>query len=78
MTARVCRNAPDEALQYKSYSIPPGTPISMTTLCVHTHETIYPKPWGSIHDQWLGQEGTERRKYLMAFNKGEGTVLGSI
>lgn len=38
VTARVCRIAPDEALQYKDYTIPPGTPVSMVSLCAHTDE----------------------------------------
>lgn len=76
VTARVCRIAPDDALRYKSYTIPPGTPISMTTLCIHTDETVFPKPWGFIPDRWLGQEGTQRRKYQMAFNKGGRNCIG--
>lgn len=76
VTARVCRIAPDEALQYKEYTIPPGTPLSMTTLCVHTDETIFPQPWTFDPDRWLGQEGADRRKYQMAFNKGGRSCIG--
>ena len=76
VTARVCRIAPDEALQYENYTIPPGTPISMTTLSVHTNEKIFPQPWKFNPDRWLGQEGTERRKYQMAFNKGGRNCIG--
>ena len=76
VTARVCRIAPDEALQYKSHVIPAGTPVSMTTLCAHTDERIFPRPWIFDPDRWLGQEGTERRKYQMAFNKGGRSCIG--
>lgn len=76
VTARVCRIAPDEALQYKQHTIPPGTPVSMTTLCVHTDETIFPDPWAFNPDRWLGPLGTERRKYQMAFNKGGRSCVG--
>ena len=76
VTARVCRIAPDEALQYKSYTIPPGTPVSMTTLCVHTDERIFPDPWTFNPDRWLGPEGVARRKYQMAFNKGGRNCIG--
>lgn len=76
VTARVCRIAPDEALQYKNYTIPTGTPMSMTTLCVHTDENIFPDPWTFNPDRWLGPEGVGRRKYQMAFNKGGRNCIG--
>lgn len=61
-TARVCRIAPDETLQYKEFAIPPGTPISETTLSVHTDETIFPNAWEFKPERWMGPEGAERRK----------------
>ena len=76
VTARACRIAPDEALQYKGYTIPPGTPVSMTTLCVHTDEDIFPDPWTFNPDRWLGPEGLARRKFQMAFNKGGRNCIG--
>lgn len=63
VTARVCRIAPDEELQYKQYTIPAGTPLSMTTLSVHTDETIFPDPWAFKPERWLRHEGAARRKY---------------
>ncbi|MCJ1479035.1 hypothetical protein MMC13_007719 [Lambiella insularis] len=76
VTARVCRVAPDEALQYGDYIIPPGTPVSTTTLAVHTDERIFPDPWAFQPERWLGEEGKERRKYLMAFGKGSRSCIG--
>ena len=76
VTARVCRIAPDEALQYKGFIIPPGTPVSTTTLAVHTDESIFPDPWAFKPERWLGPEGVERRKYQMAFNKGGRNCIG--
>ncbi|KAL9121742.1 MAG: hypothetical protein Q9187_001696 [Circinaria calcarea] len=76
VTGRTCRVAPDEALQYKSYKIPPGTPVSMTSLCVHTDEKVFPDPWTFNPDRWLGLEGAERRKYQMAFSKGGRKCIG--
>ena len=73
VTARVCRIAPDEALQYTK---PPGTPASMTSLCAHTDEHIFPDPWAFNPDRWLGQEGVERRKYQIASNKGGRNCIG--
>lgn len=48
----------------------------MITICVHTVEKIFPKPWKFIPDRWLEQEGTERRKYQMACNKGGRNCIG--
>lgn len=76
VTARACRIAPDETLKYKDHNIPPGTPLSMTSLCVHTDEHIFPDPWSFNPDRWLGPEGVARRKYQMAFNKGGRNCIG--
>ncbi|KAL8826760.1 MAG: hypothetical protein Q9191_003596 [Dirinaria sp. TL-2023a] len=76
VTARVCRIAPDEDLQYQQYTIPAGIPVSMTTLSVHTDETIFPDPWAFKPERWMGQEGAERKKYQMAFNKGGRNCVG--
>ncbi|QSZ32104.1 hypothetical protein DSL72_001673 [Monilinia vaccinii-corymbosi] len=76
VTARVCRIAPDETLQYKQYAIPPGTPVSQTSLVVHTDEKIFPDPWTFKPERWMGSEGLERKKYQMAFNKGARNCIG--
>ncbi|RAL66792.1 hypothetical protein DID88_007575 [Monilinia fructigena] len=76
VTARVCRIAPDETLQYKQYAIPPGTPVSQTTLVVHTDENIFPDPWTFRPERWIGPDGLERKKYQMAFNKGARNCIG--
>lgn len=76
VTARLCRIAPDETLDYKGHLIPAGTPVSTTTLCAHTDETIFPDPYTFNPDRWLGAEGTARRKYQMAFNKGARICIG--
>ena len=76
VTARVCRIAPDEDLRYKKYNIPAGTPVSTTTFSVHTDETIFSEPWAFKPERWLGPEGTEKRKYQMAFKKGGRNCVG--
>ena len=76
VTARLCRIAPDESLTYNGYVIPAGTPVSMTTLCAHTDERIFPDPWTFNPDRWLGPDGARNRKYQMAFNKGSRLCIG--
>ena len=85
VTARLCRKAP-EPLTYvspptsltaaKSYTIPPGIPVSIATPFVHLDESIFLDPYAFDPERWLGQEGAERRKYQMAFNKGGRKCLG--
>ncbi|KAF4636899.1 hypothetical protein G7Y89_g1175 [Cudoniella acicularis] len=60
----------------KSYIIPPGTPISTTTLSAHTNAVVFPDPFVFNPDRWLGDEGRERRKFQMAFGKGGRKCLG--
>ncbi|TVY90100.1 Cytochrome P450 monooxygenase [Lachnellula willkommii] len=85
VTARTARIA-DETLKYtpsayaaspgKSYAIPPGTPISTTTLSAHTAESVFPEPFTFDPERWLGDAGSERRKFQMAFGKGERKCIG--
>ncbi|KAL2825334.1 cytochrome P450 [Aspergillus cavernicola] len=60
----------------KSYTIPPGTPISITKLSAPTAETIFPDPYTFNPDRWLGEAGKKRRKFQMAFSKGGRKCLG--
>lgn len=76
LTGRNTRVAPDETLQYKQYALPSGTAVSMTTLCVHTNEDIFPDPWTFNPDRFLGREGMERRKYMMSMGRGTYKCIG--
>ncbi|KAL2843905.1 cytochrome P450 [Aspergillus pseudoustus] len=60
----------------KSYTIPAGTPVSITTLAAHTAESVFPSPHVFDPDRWLGDAGKERRKFQMAFGKGGRRCLG--
>lgn len=77
LTGRNTRVAPDnEILRYKQYALPPGTAVSMTTLCVHTTEDIFPDPWAFNPDRFLGRDGMERRKYMMSMGRGTYKCIG--
>ena len=60
----------------KSYTIPQGTPISITTLSAHSAEGVFPDPFTFDPERWLGNEGGECRKFQMAFGKGGRKCLG--
>jgi cytochrome P450 len=75
---RVCK----ETLIYTNketkylYLIPPGTPISTSTILAHTDETVFPDPWTFNPDRWLGDEGQRRRKSNLAFSRGPCACIG--
>lgn len=69
-TGRNARVVPDEVFRYKQYVLPPGTPVSMTTLYIHTAEDIFTDLWTFNLDRFLGREQTERRKYMMFMGRG--------
>jgi cytochrome P450 len=60
----------------KSYTIPPGTPMSTTSLSAHTAETVFPDPFKFKPERWLGSEGRLLRRYKMAFGKGGRRCIG--
>jgi len=82
LTGRNPRVSPEQALQYidlsnkTTYVIPPGTPISTSTLLAHTNEDVFPHPWTFNPDRWLGTEGQARKKYMLAFSKGPRQCIG--
>ena len=59
-----------------SYPIPPKTPISITTLSVHTNEKVFPDPLRFDPERWLGEKGRELRKFQTAFSKGGRKCVG--
>ncbi|OGM45010.1 hypothetical protein ABOM_005772 [Aspergillus bombycis] len=60
----------------RSYILPPGTPVSITTLSAHTAESVFPDPYMFNPERWLGDEGRERRKFQLAFSRGGRKCLG--
>ena len=91
VTARTARIAPEPLVytpsQYcaaasppgsalKSFTIPPNTPVSITTLAAHTNPSVFPDPWTFNPDRWLGEAGHGLRRFQMAFSRGGRRCLG--
>ncbi|KAL4756646.1 cytochrome P450 [Aspergillus foveolatus] len=77
VTARLPRIAPYNALKYKDWTIPPGTPISMSCLLMHHDESIFPDSYRFNPDRWM--DPTERKhleKYMVAFSRGSRMCIG--
>ncbi|KAI8947359.1 cytochrome P450 [Xylaria longipes] len=57
LTGRNARVCPDEPIVYKkpgqSYVFPPGTSLSVSTLVIHTDESLFSSPWVFDPDRWL-------------------------
>ncbi|KAJ6136314.1 Cytochrome P450 [Penicillium capsulatum] len=60
----------------KSYKIPAGTPVSISTLSAHTAESVFPDPFAFDPKRWLGDAGRDRKRFQLAFGKGSRKCLG--
>ena len=68
------RLAPDTALTYGSWTIPPNTPVSMTSVDILMNETIFPNPKAFIPERWIDAPHLDR--YFVPFGKGTRQCLG--
>ncbi|KAL6887557.1 cytochrome P450 [Trichoderma longibrachiatum] len=78
ITARLPRVAPNEALRYKGYVIPPGTPVSSSTYFIHGNASIFPEPDTFRPERWIeaAERGENLKKYLVTFNRGSRGCIG--
>ena len=77
VVGRLERVSPDAALHYRHWVIPPGTPVSMTSLLQHRDPSIFPEPLRFDPERWLkGKESTALERYLVPFSKGTRQCLG--
>ncbi|KAI1121044.1 putative flavonoid 3-hydroxylase [Nemania abortiva] len=78
LTARLTRVAPNEALQYKDWVMPAGTPISMTPREISFDPEIFPSPMEFQPERWLPSNPNldQCNRYFMAFGKGSRMCLG--
>ena len=74
VAGRLARLFPDTVLEYNGYSIPPMTPISMTTILVHDNPTLFPDPRTFRPERFLEQPSL--RKYLIPFSRGSRQCAG--
>lgn len=79
VTSRLARIAPDQPLSLKldngyEVQIPPGVPVSMTSVLLHRDPRIFPSPKEFRPERWL--ENPRLDRYLVAFTKGTRQCLG--
>lgn len=63
-------------VQYKDTVIPQGTPMSMSSMMMHTDPAIFPDPQSFKPDRWLSSKGVRLDNYLVPFGKGTRQCLG--
>ena len=77
LATRLARIAPDRELEYGDYTIPRGTPVSMTNMLIFQNEDIFPEALSFIPDRWMDPEERRRLdKYYQPFMKGPRNCLG--
>lgn len=74
--SRIQRISPDVALQYGKWTIPPGTPIGMSSLLMHNNEEHFPNPRRFDPERWLQPDSARLRNYLVPFSRGSRQCLG--
>jgi cytochrome P450 len=69
-----------DTLVYDRWSIPAGTPISMTPADVHFDEAIYSQAHEFQPERWLGNpkapDGSPLERYFVGFGKGPRACIG--
>ena len=71
---RLQRIFPSRTVQYKDMTIPPGTPISMSTVHIHDNPRIFPNPYTFNPERWTGPHPPF--KYLVPWGRGSRQCVG--
>ncbi len=78
VASRLQRISPDKEMifrdQKKKWIIPPGTPVSMTSVLVHQDPSIFPDPHSFRPERWI--ENPRLDRFLVSFSKGSRQCLG--
>ncbi|RVX68772.1 hypothetical protein B0A52_07658 [Exophiala mesophila] len=67
-------------MQYREWTIPPKTPVSMSIYFLNHDEEIYPNSTSFVPERWLGnpktKNGSSLDRYFLGFGKGTRSCLG--
>jgi cytochrome P450 len=78
VSCRLQRICPDEVLMFndgkRDWAIPPGTPVSMTSVLIHHNPTIFPDSHSFLPERWI--DNPLLYKYLVSFSKGSRQCVG--
>ena len=77
IATRMARMAPDTGLIYNQWHIPPGTPVGMTLILMHTDEALYPEPRRFDPNRWMHPDARKNLdKTFAPFSRGTRNCLG--
>ncbi|KIX02127.1 uncharacterized protein Z518_08066 [Rhinocladiella mackenziei CBS 650.93] len=67
-------------LKYKGWTIPAGTPVSMTIVDMNHDEEVFPQSHSFVPERWLGnptsKNGHSLERYFVGFGKGARSCIG--
>ncbi|KAI0120648.1 cytochrome protein [Xylariales sp. AK1849] len=77
-SVRLPRVSPDKVLKYGDHVIPPGIPVSMSSVLVHLDSSIFPDPQRFDPGRWVkpSKERVNLDRFMVAFTKGTRQCLG--
>lgn len=75
LTVRQIRSAPNENLQFRDWTIPADTPVSMSLHFMHRDPELFTDPMSFKPERWVGPERVNE-KYVMPFSKGSRACIG--
>lgn len=68
---------PRSAMNYKSWTIPANTPVSLTQKFIHENPEIFPSPRTFSPERWVNPADRKRlEKYLTPFGRGSRVCVG--
>lgn len=73
---RLQRVHPDNALTFRGWTIPPGTPVGMDSLHMHNDPAVFPEPRTFDPSRWIGPEKESRQRHLFNFGRGTRQCVG--
>ncbi|KAI9367409.1 putative cytochrome P450 [Aspergillus egyptiacus] len=71
------RISPDQALQYKEWTIPAGTPVGMSSFSLHTDPETFPEPFKFLPERWFGKYNPSMNRNWVPFARGSRMCIGS-
>ncbi|KAF5971300.1 cytochrome P450 monooxygenase family protein [Fusarium bulbicola] len=74
---RLPRTSPDTALQFRDWTIPPGTPVGMNAYYLHTDPIAFPEPFEYKPERWLENVAPEMNRSFVPFSRGSRRCPGS-
>jgi cytochrome P450 len=77
VSGRLARSNPTASIVYDSFTLTPGTVVSMTIRDVHTNPNIYPEPARFNPERWMDADDRKRLEmYHVPFSRGSRSCIG--